>query len=63
MTSRDIAIGARLADERGSVVIMRNNVPRYVLLDYAQIDTETAADVHVLSAGARFLAQHRPWRP
>ena len=50
---------ARLADERGSVVIMRNNVPRYVLLDYARIDTETAADADVLSAGARFLAQHR----
>jgi len=51
---------ARLVDERGSVVILRNNVPRYVVLDYAKLDAETPADdSDVIAAGARFIAQHR----
>ena len=50
---------ARLADERGSVVILRNNVPRYVLLDYSQIAAETTSDEDVLAAGSRFIHQHR----
>ena len=49
---------ARLVDERGSVVILRNNVPRYVVLEYSRIDTQTASDEDVLSAGTRFLTQH-----
>jgi len=50
---------ARLADERGSVLILRNNVPRYVLLNYTQLTTDTASDEDVLAAGSRFIRQHR----
>jgi len=49
---------ARLADERGSVVIMRNNVPRYVLIDYAQLDS-VVPDADVLAVSRRFIADHR----
>jgi len=50
---------ARLVDERGSVVIMRNNQPRYVVLDYAKLD-EMAPDSEVLAISRRFMAEHRP---
>ena len=50
---------ARLVDERGSVVILRNNEPRYVVIDYAQLQAATPSDTDVLSAGSRFIARHR----
>jgi len=50
---------ARLVDERGSVVILRNNVPRYVVLDYARLEADAPDDAEVLSAGSRFIARHR----
>jgi antitoxin Phd len=50
---------ARLVDERGSVVILRNNVPRYVVLDYAQLDADAASDDEVAAAGLRLIARHR----
>jgi antitoxin Phd len=50
---------ARLVDERGAVVILRNNVPRYVVLDYALIENEEAADQEVADAAQRWIAQHR----
>ena len=50
---------ARLVDERGSVVIMRNNVPRYVLVDYNRLDT-SIPDTEVLDVTRRFIDQFRP---
>ena len=58
---------ARLVDELGSVVILRNNIPRYVLIDYDQLpeqrshsDEDTADDETVLEVGRHMLAQYRP---
>ena len=51
---------ARLVDERGSVVILRNNVPRYVVIDYAQLDSKTAPDDEAMSIARRFVAEHHP---
>ena len=42
--NRNFSRVARLVDERGPVVILRNNQPRYVVIDYAQLNAETAAD-------------------
>ena len=50
---------ARLVDERGSVVILRNNEPKYVIIAYAQLQTVTPPDADVLSAGSRLIANHR----
>ncbi|SDD20352.1 antitoxin Phd [Sanguibacter gelidistatuariae] len=50
---------ARMVDERGSVVILRNNVPRYVVIDFAQIEDTAASDDEVLAAGAMFIDKHR----
>ena len=47
---------ARMVDERGSVVILRNNVPRYVLVDYDNLlEDETATDDEVLEASRRLF--------
>ncbi len=49
---------ARMVDERGSVVILRNNVPRYVLVDYDNLlEDETATDDEVLEASRRLLGK------
>jgi antitoxin Phd len=50
---------ARLVDERGSVVILRHNVPRYVVLDYDRLETDGVADAEVAAAGRRLIEQHR----
>ncbi|WP_448060868.1 type II toxin-antitoxin system Phd/YefM family antitoxin [Cellulomonas hominis] len=50
---------ARMVDERGSVVILRNNVPRYVVIAFDQIDDTAASDDQVLAAGAMFIDKHR----
>lgn len=35
---------ARLVDEKGSAVILKNNMPRYVVVDYRIIEKEATAD-------------------
>jgi len=35
---------ARMVDENGTAVIMKNNVPRYVLIDYSTIQEDNMAD-------------------
>jgi antitoxin Phd len=50
---------ARLASENGVVVILKNNAPRYVLLEYSQFQDESpASDADVLSVGRRILKRH-----
>ena len=51
---------ARLADDKGTVVIMKNNTPRYLLIDFSQVETmQDAADEDVLSVSARLIAINR----
>jgi antitoxin Phd len=51
---------ARMVDERGLVVILRNNVPRYVVLDFDQLQQdEDFADAEVASLGRRLISEHR----
>lgn len=35
---------ARMVDENGVAVILKNNVPRYVLIDYSEFQQDTVAD-------------------
>ncbi len=35
---------ARLVDKNGAVVILKNNTPRYVLLEYSQFQNDEFAD-------------------
>ena len=50
---------ARLVDERGTAVILRNNTPRYVLIDYSLLQQNTIADdADVDSVASRILSKH-----
>ena len=50
---------ARMVDEKGAAVILKNNAPRYVILDYSQIQDQEAEDIEVEKAAAVFLAKHK----
>ena len=51
---------ARLVDETGAAVILKNNVPRYLIVEFQQAEREqTASDEDVLSISKRLIAQNR----
>lgn len=51
---------ARLVDEMGSAVILKNNVPRYIVLDFSKADQDSvAADEDVLAIAKRIMAQNK----
>lgn len=50
---------ARLVDERGTAIILKNNAPRYVLLDYSLFQKDVVADdADVDLAASRILQKH-----
>jgi antitoxin Phd len=51
---------ARMVDAQGTAVILKNNVPRYVLLDYSLFQKSAVADDDdVESAAVKILQKHR----
>ncbi|MBQ8429069.1 MAG: type II toxin-antitoxin system Phd/YefM family antitoxin [Clostridia bacterium] len=51
---------ARLVDENGSAVILKNNVPRYLIVEFGQAEKEqTAADEDVASISKRLIAKNK----
>lgn len=51
---------ARLVDENGSAVILKNNVPRYLIIEFGQAEKEQAAsDEDVMSISKRLIAKNR----
>ncbi len=46
---------ARLVDENGAAVILKNNVPRYILLEFSQAEQEQLADDEDLLSISRRL--------
>jgi len=50
---------ARLVDENGAAVILKNNVPRYVLLEFSQFQNEEFADADtVTEIGESIVKRH-----
>ncbi|MCL2834368.1 MAG: type II toxin-antitoxin system Phd/YefM family antitoxin [Treponema sp.] len=50
---------ARLVDEKGTAIILKNNIPRYVLLDYSLFQKNaTADDADVDTVAAQILTKH-----
>lgn len=50
---------ARLVDEKGTAIILKNNAPRYVLLDYNLFSKDTVADDEDVDIAAmRILKKH-----
>lgn len=50
---------ARLVDEVGSAVILKNNSPRYLVIDFAQAEKEQAvSDEDIMSVSKRIIAKN-----
>ncbi|MGF0031877.1 type II toxin-antitoxin system Phd/YefM family antitoxin [Bariatricus sp. SGI.154] len=50
---------AKLVDEHGTAVILKNNVPRYLVIDFSKAEKEkTAATEDVLAISERLLKQN-----
>lgn len=51
---------ARLVDEHGSAVILKNNTPRYLIVEFSQAEKlQDADDEDVLSLSSRLIAKNR----
>jgi len=51
---------ARMVDEHGSAVILKNNVPRYLLIDFGQAEqVQTMPDEDVMSISRRIMEQNK----
>lgn len=51
---------ARLVDENGSAVILKNNVPRYLIVEFSQAEQEQlAADEDVMAISKRLIQKNR----
>ena len=51
---------ARMVDENGATVILKNNAPRYVLIDYGKLQADVEADNETLEdVATRLLQKHR----
>ena len=51
---------ARLVDENGSAVILKNNTPKYILIDFNKFQKEELVnDEDVDTIAARFLENHK----
>lgn len=50
---------ARLVDEHGTAVILKNNVPRYLVIDFSKAENDTiASNEDVLSISKRLIEQN-----
>ena len=51
---------ARKVDENGAAVILKNNVPRYVLMEFSQVeDEQQAKDEDILEISKRLIAKNK----
>ena len=50
---------ARLVDENGSAVILKNNVPRYIIMEFSEVEKmQNASDEDVNDISKRLIAQN-----
>lgn len=51
---------ARLVDEHGVAVILKNNVPRYIITEFSEFQAEQVTDDEdVKSIASRLISKHR----
>ena len=52
---------ARLVDKNGAAVILKNNIPRYILIEYAKFqDEDFADDATIQEIGESIIERHLP---
>ena len=50
---------ARLVDENGSAVILKNNVPRYIVMEFSEAEKlQTALDEDVMSVSKKLIEKN-----
>ena len=51
---------ARMVEEKGAAVILKNNVPRYIVVEFSRAEQmQEAADEDVMSISKRLIEQNR----
>lgn len=51
---------ARLVDEHGTAVILKNNVPRYLVIDFSKAEEDSdALDEDIMRISKRLIEQNR----
>ena len=51
---------ARLVDEHGTAVILKNNVPRYLVVDFSKAESDSVApDEDIMDISKRLIEQNR----
>lgn len=51
---------ARMVDENGAAVILKNNVPRYVLMEFSQVEDEQQdKDEDILEISKRLITKNK----
>ena len=51
---------ARMVDEKGAAVILKNNVPRYIVIEFSRAEQiQEAGDEDVMSISKRLIEQNR----
>jgi antitoxin Phd len=51
---------ARIVDELGNAVILKNNTPRYLVIDFNKVENESiASDEDVVSISKRLMTQNK----
>lgn len=56
--NQNFSRAARLADEHGTAVILKNNVPRYLLIDLSRSQDEVAEDEDVRTVSERLIRRN-----
>jgi antitoxin Phd len=60
-TNQNFSRVTRLVDRTGAAVVLKNNVPRYVIFDFNQLkDEETASTSEALVSARKLLKKHLP---
>lgn len=50
---------ARMVDEQGPVVILKNNTPKYLIIEFSSVDNEYAPDEDVLNISKDLMKKNR----
>ena len=58
--NRNFSRVARLVDERGFVVILKNNAPRYLVIDFSKVEAvQEADDEDIMTISSRLVEKNR----
>jgi antitoxin Phd len=58
-TNQNFSKIARLVDKTGTAIVLKNNIPRYVILEYSQLKgEETAENDEVLDVARKYIKKH-----